>query len=71
MSVSAPFLTPSVHVAARQIKSVPHTLLAQSLPTAQPWPAMHRGQAPPPQSTPVSAPFLTPSLQPGAAHRPA
>jgi hypothetical protein len=62
-SVSLPFLTPSVQVGARHKKSVPHTLLKQSLPVAHMSPVPHLGQVAPPQSTSVSVPFLAPSLQ--------
>jgi hypothetical protein len=41
--------------------------LAQSFGDVQPWPVVQRGQEPP-QSTPVSLPFLTPSVQ--VAQRP-
>ncbi len=39
----------------------------QSVPTLQDVPFAHLPQVPPPQSVPVSAPFLMPSLQVGAA----
>jgi hypothetical protein len=49
-----------------------HTPLVQSEPVPQPTPVPQRAQVPPPpQSTPVSLPFLTPSLQVAAAHAPA
>jgi hypothetical protein len=40
------------------------------VPTTHPWPIGHAGQVPPPQSTPVSLPFLTLSMHDGAAHCP-
>src|SRR4051812_46843607 len=42
---------------------------AQSLRPWQVWPLAQRGQAGPPQSTPVSVPFLRPSTQVGAGGR--
>ena len=42
------------------------TLLMQSALPTHVWPFAHSGQVPPPQSTPVSVPFLTPSLHAGA-----
>jgi hypothetical protein len=45
------------------------TLLRQSLFTTHCFPELHRTQAPP-QSTSVSVPFLTVSLQAGTEHRP-
>ena len=45
-------------------------MLTQSAGTTQPTPAAQAGQASPPQSTPVSAPFFTPSLQAGGRHVP-
>lgn len=44
--------------------------LRQSLRLTQPWPLVQRGQSEPPQSTPVSLAFLTPSLQLGDAQVP-
>jgi len=44
--------------------------LAQSAPAAQVVPRPHSPQVPPPQSTPVSLPFFTPSVQDGVAHEP-
>jgi hypothetical protein len=46
------------------------TPLTQSVPTRQLCPAEHFGQVPPPQSTSVSLPFFTPSLQVGAWQTP-
>jgi hypothetical protein len=40
-----------------------HTLLWQSPPEVHPPPAGHAAHVPPPQSTPVSAAFFTPSAQ--------
>src|SRR5438105_8347386 len=62
MSVSLPSFTPSLH------ELLTHTLPAhspvwQSELTVQPLPVAHFEHAGPPQSTSVSAPFLTPSLQ--------
>ena len=42
---------------------------AQSAGTPQPWPPPQGGQLPP-QSTPVSSPFLCPSAQLGSAQTP-
>ncbi len=44
-----------------------HTPVSQSVPWLHVWPTVHAGQ-PPPQSTSVSAPFSTLSLQVGAWH---
>src|SRR5207253_2195365 len=70
MSVSLPFLAASLQVAARQMRlQVP---LWQSPAAPQLTPFAHflpcPSQVTPPQSTPVSVPFLTPSLQVGAWH---
>jgi hypothetical protein len=46
----------------RQVPSV-QTALAQSSRDAQPRLSAQRGQVPPPQSIPVSPPFLMPSMQ--------
>jgi len=68
-SVSAPFLTPSLHVAAAQVPDVALQLeVEQSLPTVQLTPTPQALQEPPPQSTPVSAPFRIPSEHVAAAH---
>ena len=40
--------------------------LAQSLAEIQPWPLAQPAQMPPPQSTSLSLPFLTPSEHVGA-----
>jgi hypothetical protein len=45
-----------------------HTPLWQSPPTEHPPPAAHFGQLLPPQSVPVSVPFLTLSEQVAARH---
>ena len=47
-----------------------HTAVVQSLAVAHDRPAAQGAQAGPPQSTSVSVPFATPSLQPGSAHTP-
>ena len=44
----------------------PHTLLWQSLAPPQTLPRPHPGQLVPPQSTSVSVPFFSPSVQLGA-----
>ena len=49
-----------VHVAP--LKPTPHSACVQSVPVWQVLPTAHGGQAPPPQSTPVSCPFFTPSV---------
>ena len=61
-SLSVPFLTESVHVAALQWPPV-HTPLWQSLATKHCLPAAQVGHVPPPQSTSLSVPFLTASVQ--------
>jgi hypothetical protein len=43
-------------------------LLEQSLPTLHVTPLLHFGQVPPPQSVPVSLPFLMVSMHVGMAH---
>ena len=66
MSLSAPLRTASVHCAATQ-SPTEHTPLWQLFPAApQALPLAQAGHAPPPQSTSVSPPFFTPSLQLGA-----
>jgi hypothetical protein len=40
----------------------------QSAPVVQAWPVLHLVAQLPPQSTSVSSPFTTPSLQLGSAH---
>jgi hypothetical protein len=61
-----PFFTLSAgkQLGGEQVPPLPHTWLVQSVPAAQPWPSGHRGQvrSVPPQSTPVSVPFFTPSV---------
>jgi len=59
-SVSRPFWTPSVQVAARQVTL--QECVAQSVPTPQALPTAHGLQVPP-QSTSLSLPFLIPSAQ--------
>src|SRR6202522_1987588 len=62
--VSVPFWIPSVQVGAWQVRGEPpHTPLAQSLATSQSVPVAQGAHAGPPQSTPVSAPSFTPSVQ--------
>jgi hypothetical protein len=57
----------SVHDgAAHSLAGVGQTWLSQSFATAQALPVSQAGQAVPPQSTSVSAPFLMPSVQLGA-----
>jgi hypothetical protein len=51
------------HTLERQCCDVQSTLAAHALPFAQP------GQVPPPQSTPVSVPFFTPSAHVACAQR--
>jgi hypothetical protein len=62
-SVSAPFLTPSVHDAAWHLPAL-QTRLWQSLPTEQFFPLLQGVQLPP-QSTSDSVPFLIPSVHVG------
>ncbi len=62
-------MTPSEQLGARQVPPE-QTPLAQSLGTPQVWPSAQLPQAPPPQSTSVSAPFLTPSEHAGARQVP-
>jgi hypothetical protein len=66
VSVSVWSFTPSVHVGARHVPAV-HTPLWQSPPTVHVLVLSHRGHRSdvPPQSTAVSSPFFTPSLQVG------
>jgi len=70
-SVSLPFLTESAQVGARQVPLV-HTPLMQSEPDEQVTPSAHFlvGAQPPPQSGPVSVPFLTASEQVGVWQKP-
>jgi hypothetical protein len=75
-SVSLPFRNPSAHVgAAHSLVPGLQKSVAQSAATAQPCPLAQvcgtasARHAAPPQSTPVSLPFLKPSAQVGAAHR--
>jgi hypothetical protein len=63
MSLSVPFFTPSVQVAAAQSPFV-QMKLAQSAPERQAAPAAHALQVPP-QSMSVSLPFFTLSLHAG------
>jgi hypothetical protein len=68
MSVSMPFLTPSVQVGAGMFWQTPPVQKPelQSPFPVHILPAPHFPQVGPPQSTSVSAPFLTPSEQLGA-----
>ena len=67
MSVSVPFFTPSEQVAPWHLSGAPeHTPLWQSPATAHVAPVAHLPQLAPPQSTSVSVPFLTTSVQLGA-----
>jgi len=63
-SVSEPFFTASPQVEEAQIE-VPagQTAFTQSVPSLQLLPSSQWGQVAPPQSTAVSVPFLTPSVQ--------
>jgi hypothetical protein len=61
VSVSVPFLTPSLQAAAWQTPLL-HTLLVQSPPITQARVAPQGAHAPPPQSVSVSVPFLIASL---------
>jgi hypothetical protein len=64
MSVSVPFFTLSPHVGAWHLSGEPvHTPLWQSEPATQMPLVGHFGHAPPPQSTSVSVPFFTVSVQ--------
>jgi hypothetical protein len=63
VSVSAPFLTPSVQLEAWQTP-LAQTPVVQSPPALHDEPMPQRGQVPP-QSVSVSVPFWTPSLQLG------
>ena len=66
-SVSLPFFTPSEQLAPWHVSGVPeHTPLWQSEPALHVLPAAHLPQLAPPQSTSVSVPFLTKSVQLGA-----
>jgi hypothetical protein len=64
MSVSPSFFTVSVHLGTWQVPPE-QTPLVQSAGTAQAFPSLHGVQLPP-QSTSVSVPFLTVSVQLGA-----
>ncbi|MES1171648.1 MAG: hypothetical protein ABUL77_00290 [Bacteroidota bacterium] len=72
-SVSVPLRSRSVHSGAAQVPFTPHTPLTQSAAIAQAWPSAQRrvGAHVPPQSTAVSVPFLTVSMQVGTAQAPA
>jgi hypothetical protein len=66
-----PFCTPSVQVAAEQVFRVAsQTLSTQSEPTKQFFVSAHGAQVAPPQSTSVSLPSFTPSVQCAATHVP-
>src|SRR6202012_5194242 len=65
LSVSTPFCAPSVQVGTWQVAGLPeHTALAQSPATTQSRPSVQGRQEPPPQSTSVSVPSRSVSLQP-------
>jgi hypothetical protein len=66
VSVSAPFLMPSVQAGAWQTLLAEQNPVVQSSPLRQLLPMAQSLHVPPPQSVSVSAPFLTPSLQAGA-----
>ncbi len=66
--VSVPSLVWFPQDAIRQDASW-HTVVAQSASVAQGCPVLHSGQWPP-QSTPTSFPFFTPSLQVGSSQSP-
>jgi hypothetical protein len=71
VSVSVPFFTPSVHVAAWHVRGDPvHTLSAQSPATVHDLPVPHLGHVAPPQSMSVSSASLTVSLQCAATQVP-
>jgi hypothetical protein len=66
MSVSVPFFTLSVHAGVWHVPGDPVQMpLWQSDATTQNASVAHLGQAPPPQSTSVSVPFLTVSVHAG------
>jgi hypothetical protein len=69
-SVSLPFLTASLHEGTAQSPAT-QTPLAQSVPVPQPLPLAQSlpGAHDPPQSISVSEPFITASVQTGAAHK--
>src|SRR5687767_8294849 len=67
VSVSEPFFSPSLHEAPHTL--FVHTPLTQSEPIPQARPLAHLPHAPP-QSTSLSVPFLTMSMQVGEAQRP-
>jgi hypothetical protein len=67
--VSAPFLTPSVHVPGAHCISALQIPVAQSMPAVQVRPAAQGAHDAPPQSTSDSVPFSWPSEQLMAMHR--
>jgi len=71
LSVSVPFLTPSLHAGGEQTCDPEQTPLWQSPATKHPSPSEHFDvvEHVPPQSTSVSVPFLTPSLQADAEQK--
>jgi hypothetical protein len=70
-SVSLPFFTPSVQLAAEQVFKVgSQTLSTQSDPTRHVSPSAHGEHVAPPQSTSVSSASFTPSAQCAATHAP-
>jgi hypothetical protein len=69
MSVSEPFFTESVQLAIWQVPPL-HFELVQSAPLVQLSPLAQSGHAAPPQSTSLSVPFLTLSVQVAALQEP-
>ncbi|MES1171649.1 MAG: hypothetical protein ABUL77_00295 [Bacteroidota bacterium] len=72
VSVSVPFRTMSVHAGTAQVRgaAVGQTPLRQPVAARHILPLAQPGQPIPPQSTSPSSPFLMPSVQLGAWHRP-
>src|SRR5262245_26718479 len=64
MPISAPFVTPSLHVGTVQMPASQMSL-EQSDEARQVSPGKHLGHAAPPQSTSVSVPFCAPSPHEG------
>ncbi len=69
VGLGAPFFTPSLQLDVLPVTQTPavQSSLAQSEATSHLLPSTHEGQVGPPQSTSVSAPFFTPSLQDSGA----
>jgi hypothetical protein len=63
MSLSVPFCIPSLQPLALHVPIGVHTFEVQSPETSHPALSGQAGQAPPPQSSSVSVPFCTPSVQ--------